>query len=190
MANVPAGDYYVQALLNVYTEFHRADGHVIWAHMDQWEGQSFNRSPGNLKSEIRRIHLDPAAGYNIQLELGKVIDPIAVPSDTAWVKRIKIQSPLLTKFWGHPIYLGATVLLPKGYDDHPGERYPAIYIQGHFGLAAPFGFSERPPGSDREKAGYDFYRDWNSDNFPRMIAVTFQHPTPLLRRFLRGQLSQ
>lgn len=178
LADVPAGDYYVQALVNVYTEFHRSDGHVIWAHMDQWEGQRFNRSPGNLISDVRRIHLDPAAGYDVQLELSKVIEPVVVPPDTAWVKRIRIQSQLLTKFWGHPMYLGATVLLPKDYGSHPGERYPVIYIQGHFGLAAPFGFSEKAPDSDRGKAGYDFYRDWNSDNFPRMIAVTFQHPTP------------
>ena len=39
LAQLPAGDYYVQAVLNVYTQFHRADGHVIWAHMDHWEGQ-------------------------------------------------------------------------------------------------------------------------------------------------------
>jgi len=30
--DLPAGDYYVQALLNVYTQFHRKDGHVIWAN--------------------------------------------------------------------------------------------------------------------------------------------------------------
>jgi hypothetical protein len=178
LEDVPPGDYYVQALVNVYTQFHRSDGHVIWAHMDQWEGQRFNRSPGNLYSEVRRIHLDPAAGYDVKLELAKVIGPVEVPPDTAWVKRVKIQSQLLTKFWGHPMYLGATVLLPKGYDSHPAERYPVIYIQGHFGLAAPFGFSEKPSESGREKAGYDFYREWNSDNFPSMIAVTFQHPTP------------
>ncbi len=51
---LPAGDYYVQALMNVYTRFSRADGHVIWAHNDQWEGQQFNKSPGNLYSEVRR----------------------------------------------------------------------------------------------------------------------------------------
>src|SRR6266853_4039384 len=44
---LPAGDYYVQALLNVYTRFERSDGHTIWAHMDRWEGQHFNQSPGN-----------------------------------------------------------------------------------------------------------------------------------------------
>lgn len=42
--DLPAGDYYVQALLNVYTQFHRQDGHVVWAHMDRWEGQRWNNS--------------------------------------------------------------------------------------------------------------------------------------------------
>ena len=51
LRDIPAGDYYVQALANVYTEFPRSDGHTIWAHMDQWEGQHFTRSPGNLVSD-------------------------------------------------------------------------------------------------------------------------------------------
>ena len=59
LAQVPAGDYYVQALMNVYTQFHRADGHVIWVHDDQWEGQHFNTSPGNLVSEVQKMHFDP-----------------------------------------------------------------------------------------------------------------------------------
>jgi len=79
LADVPAGDYYVQALINVYTEFHRSDGHVIWAHMDQWEGQQFNRSPGNLKSEARRIHIDPAAGYDISWNLPKSLILLRLP---------------------------------------------------------------------------------------------------------------
>ena len=119
LQDLPAGDYYVQGLLQIYTEFHRADGHVIWAHMDQWEGQHFNRSPGNLISDVQKIHLDPAAGYTVRLSLAKVIPPIDVPPDTTWVKRIKIQSKLLSEFWGRPIYFGATILLPKDYDAHP-----------------------------------------------------------------------
>jgi hypothetical protein len=123
---IPAGDYYVQALVNVYTQFHRSDGHTIWAHMDQWDGQHFTRSPGNLFSEVKKVHLDPAVGYNIKLETGKVFPAIEVPADTKWVKRVKIESRLLTAFWGHPFYIGATVLLPKGYDEHPSDRYPTI----------------------------------------------------------------
>ena len=168
LSEIPPGDYYVQGFVNIYTQFHRSDGHVIWAHMDQWEGQRFNRSPGNLHSEVKSVHLDPSSGYTIELSLDKVIPPVEVPEDTKWVKRIKIQSKLLTEFWGHPIYLGAVILLPKGYDTHPDVYYPVHYIQGHFSLRAPGGFRE----------GSSYYKTWTSDDFPRMIAVTFQHPCP------------
>ena len=55
MAAIPPGDYYVQAVLDRYTEFKRSDGHTLWMHMDQWEGQDWRRSPGNLHSEVRKI---------------------------------------------------------------------------------------------------------------------------------------
>ncbi len=168
LKDIPAGDYYVQGLINVYTRFHRSDGHVIWAHMDQWEGQRFNRSPGNLYSEVESVHLDSAKGYRIKLTLDKVIPPIEVPQDTKWVRHIKIQSKILTEFWGHPIYLGAIVLLPKGYDTHPDVYYPVYYRQGHFSLRPPYGF--------KEDTG--FYKVWTSESFPRMICTTFQHPCP------------
>ena len=38
LAEVPEGDYYVQAVVNVYETFHRAGGHVLKMHMDQGEG--------------------------------------------------------------------------------------------------------------------------------------------------------
>ncbi len=180
LGEIPEEDYYVQGLLNIYTEFHRSDGHVLWLPMDQWEGQQFNRSPGNLISEVKKVHLDAAAGYTVELNLSRVIPPVEVPSDTKWVKRIKIQSKLLTEFWGYPIYLGATILLPKDYDSHPSVYYPVHYIQGHFSLRAPHGFRTDDPGEKdpRGRMGYEFYKNWISDNFPRMICVTFQHPCP------------
>ncbi len=191
LRQLPAGEYYVQALLNVYTQVHRKDGHKIWVHMDQWEGQQWNRSPGNLVSEVQRVRLDPAKGFNVKLSLTKKLPPVVVPPDTEWVKRVKIQSKLLTEFWGHPIYLGASVLLPKGYAQDANRKYPAIYIQGHFGLGAPFGFTTQvpaaPESTEQRKArlnrgarepSYEFSQAWMSDDFPRMAAVTFQHPTP------------
>jgi hypothetical protein len=178
LKDIPAGDYFVQALVNVYTRFPRSDGHVIWAHMDQWEGQQFNRSPGNLYSEIQKVHLDSAAGYDIKLDLTKTIPPIEVPADTEWVKRIKFESKLLSAFWGHPIYLGATVVLPKGYDSHPDVRYPVVYVQGHFGLGAPLGFRTAPATNERRGGNLGLYQAWISEDFPRLILVTFQHPTP------------
>src|SRR5262249_55509672 len=78
---LPAGEYYVKAVLNVYTEMHRKDGHVIWVHMDQWEGQNWRQSPGNLVSDVVRVHLDPAAGFNVKLLLTRKLPPINMPPD-------------------------------------------------------------------------------------------------------------
>lgn len=188
LKDLPNGDYHVQALLNVYTEFHRSDGHVIWAHMDQWEGQHSGWSPGNLISGIQKVHLDSSKGYKIKLDLSEIIPSAEDPLDTEWIKRIKIKSQLLTEFWGRPIHIGATLLLPKGYDDHPDAFYPVVYSQGHFSLEPPFGFRIEPleesePDILKRKNlgienGFEFYKSWISENFPRMIIVTFQHPTP------------
>ncbi len=171
LLDVPAGDYYVQAMLNVYSEFRRADGHVLWMHDDQWEGQQWTRSPGNLYSAPQMLHIDPSKPAAIKLVADQVIPPIQIPTDTTYVKRFKFQSPMLTKFWGRPIYLGATVLLPRDYDRQT-TSYPVNYVQGHFSLRAPNGFD------DDAKEQNEFTKAWLSDNFPRLLIVTFQHPTP------------
>jgi hypothetical protein len=176
--DIPPGGYYVQGFVNIYTEFNRADGHTVWLPQDQWEGQLWNISPGNLYSEVKKVDIDPSKKQTISLSCEKVIPPIKVPSDTKWVKRIKFQSQILTEFWGKPIYFGATILLPKGYNEHPDVYFPVHYLQGHFSLGAPFGFREDDPGEGnrRAKMGYEFYKYWISDDCPRMVVVTFQDP--------------
>ncbi|MGA2263377.1 MAG: alpha/beta hydrolase-fold protein, partial [Acidobacteriota bacterium] len=169
LRDLPPGDYFVQGFVNIYSEFKRADGYTVWMHDDQWEGQRWNVSPGNLKSAVQRVHLDPNADVVVKLSAADVIPPITVPPDTEYVKRFKFQSSLLTKFWGRPIYLGATALLPKNYARET-ISYPVHYIQGHFGLGAPNGFDG--VGNNA------FSKAWLSDDFPRMILITFQHPTP------------
>jgi len=180
LKDFPPGDYFVQGFISIYTRFQRSDGHVVWFHDDQWEGQQFNRSPGNLYSDVIKVHLDPKEDNTVKLVCHHKIPPVTIPPDTKWVKRIKFKSTLLSSFWGRPIYLGATVLLPKGYDNSPGIYYPVDYVQGHFSLRAPYGFRTEPP-EDNDRwgtQGYEFYQAWTSDHFPRMILVTFQHPCP------------
>jgi hypothetical protein len=177
LADIPAGDYWVQPFVNVYSEFRRADGHVLWLHDDQWEGQNWSRSPGNIYGTPQKVHLDPRAKSVVKLVADKVIPPIQVPADNEFVQRFKFQSPSLTKFWGRPIYLGATVLLPRDYKTST-IAYPVNYIQGHFGLAAPYGFEQSGGGRGAAAAGRSFRDEWLADGFPRVIAVTFQHPTP------------
>ena len=205
LRDLPSGDYYAQAVLNVYTQYHRADGHTIWAHQDHWEGQRWAYSPGNLVSTPVKVHLDPARGFTVRLTLDHTLPPVTAPADTRWVKHVTFQSAILTKWWGAPQQLGAIVLLPKGYDEHPGTYYPVVYQQNHFSLDAPFGFTDdsNPPvasmtpirlapvnprsnvegprafsGGGVRESGYELYTSWRSDAMPRMIVVSFLHPTP------------
>jgi hypothetical protein len=168
LRDMPAGEYWVQPFVNVYTRFARADGHTVWLHLDQWEGQNWKRSPGNLFGDPVQIRLDPSSTTSIPLVANRVVPPITPPADTELVKRIKIQSRILTKWWGQPIHLGATVLLPRDYDTHPGVRYPINYEHGHFSLRAPGGFG----------SGGEFDKFWLGAATPRFIYVTLQHPSP------------
>src|SRR5215813_11469506 len=102
LRDVPAGEYVVQAVFNRYETFHRSDGHTIKLHMDQGEGQHWNTSPGNLYSKPRKITLS-AGAQPIAIVMDQEIPQIDPPKDTKYLRHMKIQSQLLTKFWGRPM---------------------------------------------------------------------------------------
>ncbi len=193
LAQVPAGEYYVQALLHKYETFRRSDGHTVKLPMDRGEGQQWSRAPGNLYSTPKKIRLTGSM-KPIELTLDQVIAPIEPPKDTKYIKHIKIQSDRLTKFWGRPMHLGAHVLLPEGFDSHPEARYPLVIMHGHF--PADFGgFRETPPdpnlkpdysarfkisGYNRivQEQAHEFYKAWTGPDFPRFIIIEIQHANP------------
>jgi len=182
LADVPAGDYYVQALINVYETFHRADGHVVKLPMDEGEGQQWSIKPGNLYSTPQRVHVAP--GGAVRIALDHVIPPIEPPRDTKYIRHVRIESKLLSKFWGRPMYVGAIVLLPEGFDEHPEARYPVMYNQGHFPRTFG-GFRTEPPAPDMTgparvaaEYAYKFYQDWTSGRLPHMLIVLTQHANP------------
>src|SRR6185503_1417677 len=82
LAQVPRGEYTVQALLHRYETFERADGHTVKLPMDRGEGQQWNRAPGNLYSTPQKITIDPQKSETIKIVLDKVIAPIEPPKDT------------------------------------------------------------------------------------------------------------
>jgi S-formylglutathione hydrolase FrmB len=167
--DIPAGEYNVQAVLNVYTTFHRSDGHVLKMHMDHWEGQQWITSPGNLYSRPEKRKIDPAAGGTVRLSLTERISPIPAPQDTRYVKNIKIKSERVSRFWGTDMDIGAIVLLPEGFETHPDARYPVAYLQSHF-MPALRGFAETPDNA--------FYKEWTGPNSPRFLLVVPQDPNP------------
>ncbi len=194
LSDVPAGEYWVQAVLHKYETFNLANGKTVKLPMDRGEGQHWQQAPGNLYSTPRWIQVDPSAGGHVLIELDQEIPPITPPEDTKYIKHIRMQSDLLTEFWGRPMHLGANVLLPGGFDEHPEARYPLVVFHGHF--PATFGgFRTEPPDPDLEptysarfgvdgynriqqQEAYDFYQKWIGPDFPRMIIISVQHANP------------
>src|SRR5205814_9906581 len=110
LAELPPGDYFAQAIVNVYEQVHRSDGKSIWVHMNDGRVEFFSNAAGNLYSDPVPVHVGDAS--NVAIEVNHVIaEPPPLP-DTEWLEHVKIQSQLLTKFWGRPVFVHAHVLLP------------------------------------------------------------------------------
>lgn len=192
LAEVPPGDYQVQVLLHKYETFNRSDGHTVKLPMDRGEGQQWNKAPGNLLNTPQQLTIQ--AGQTYTLAFDQAIPEITPPEDTEWVKHIKIKSELLSEFWGRDMYLGAHVLLPQGWAEHPDVKYPLAIMHGHF--PADFGGWRTEPAdtsvpceySDRfqmdcynhivQQEEYDFYKTWTGPDFPRVLVIEIQHATP------------
>lgn len=188
------GEYWVQALLHTYETFNLSTGHTVKLPMDNGEGQQWNRSPGNLYSTPMKVTIEEGTSQNFSIVMDQVIPPIEEPEDTEWIKHIKMKSDLLSEFWGRDTYLGAHVLLPKGFEEHPEANYPLMIFHGHY--PSDFGgFRTSPPDPDLEpdysdrfnvsgyniiqqQEAYNQYLQWISDDFPRFIIIEIQHPTP------------
>jgi len=132
LANLPAGRYRIQAMINRYQTFHRSDGHTVKLPPDRWEGQQYAQKPGNLYS--RPVNLTISKTSVTPLVLDQEIPPVEdfAKKESKYVKYVRIKSDLLSKFWGTDMYLGAWVLLPEGFDSHPDARYPLAINHGHF----------------------------------------------------------
>ena len=194
LSELPAGDYYVQVLLHKYETFHLKNGKTVKLPMDRGEGQHWNLAPGNIYSTPIKIHYDPKNTSVVELNIDQIIPPIQAPADSKYIKRIKIQSKLLTEFWGRPMYLGAHILLPEGFDTHPNVKYPLAIFHGHFPTDFS-GFRTIPPDPNlkpdtvarfkitgynriQQEEAYQFYKQWTGPNFPRVLAIEIQHATP------------
>ncbi len=177
LSDLPPGTYNVQAVLNVYETFHRADGHVLKLHPDHGEGQQWNRSPGNLFSKPQQVQVQSSSVTN--LELTEVTPAVNPPKDTKYVRHVRFQSKMLTEFWGQPVFLTAHVLVPRDFDEST-NHYPVAFFQDHFNGDFRF-FSETPPPSNArpdQAMSYQFFQDWTSGRLPRMLMVVTDHATP------------
>ena len=202
LTDLDPGDYFVQGVFNVYENFHLASGKSLWLPPDKGEGQKWNRKPGNLYNAPLKLHIDPKSSAPIKLTLDKVIPPIegtdqdpaviaAKDPGAKWLKYMRFKSDKLTKFWGRDTYLGAWILLPDGFDEHPDAHYPLVVYQDHYSATDKPAFlatkPEANPGGGRRgggapraggDAGYRFFEDWTAGRMPRVIMLYVQNANP------------
>ena len=197
--DVKPGEYYMQVVLNRYETFHRADGHTVKLHMDQGEGQHWNISPTNLYSKPVKITIGAsgtasATAQPIAVSLDQEIPAIPAPKDTKYIRHMRIQSALLTKFWGRPMFLSANILVPEGFDEHPSAHFPLAIFEDHFNHDFE-GFRTEPPDPNlkpdfserfhisgynriQQEEEYKFYQQWIAPKFPRLLVAQINHANP------------
>ncbi len=194
LRDLSPGTYYVQALVHKYDTFNLSTGHTVKLPMNRGAGQQWRRAPGNLYSAPVSMRITGDATQVISIVVENENPQIAPKQDTSYIKHIRMRSDLLSEFWGRDIYLGAHVLLPEGFDDHPEAKYPLMVFHGHF--PDDFGgFRTEPPDPDLEpdyssrfrlegynriqqQEAHDFFKQWISDDFPRFLAIEIQHDNP------------
>ena len=80
--------------------------------------------------------------------------------------------------------LGAWILLPDGFDEHPDAKYPLVVYQDHYHAGfgpVPFVTTQpdpKIPGARRLANGYKFFEDWSSGRLPRVILIYVQNANP------------
>ena len=102
LKGLKAGDYSVQAVLNRYETFHRADGVTVKLPPDKGEGQQWNKKPGNFYSKPVTVHYDPSKPVTVKIVMDQEIAPIAAKPDTAFIKHVTIKSEMLSKSGAGP----------------------------------------------------------------------------------------
>ncbi len=154
LSHLKAGEYSVQALFDTNIDFRSPN------------------APGNLYSAVQRRHLEPAKGETVRIELTQKLPSETLATETEYLKYVRIQSDLLSKFHGRPMFLRAGIILPKDYEHEPTRRYPLRVRIG--------GYGDRFTNVRRMMSEYHPFRSaWLADEAPRMILLHLDGDGPL-----------
>ena len=139
-SDAPDGEYQIMALLDTN-------------HSYSYEGAS----AGDLVSNVIKAKMPDD---ETDLTLSKII-PEKQISILENVKIIEFTSPMLSAFWGRPIKMQASVILPPGYDKSKKQKYPTVYEIHGFGANHLTDFPDIP----------DFLKEMTDGKRPEMIYV-------------------
>ncbi|MEP6902670.1 MAG: alpha/beta hydrolase-fold protein [Actinomycetota bacterium] len=112
-SDAPKGEYQVMALLDTN-------------HSYTYNGAG----AGDLYSNVVKVSM-PSAETELTLTKQVPERKYEIPANA---KVIEFESPLLSAFWGRPIKMQASVVLPPSYDKSKTAKYPTVYnIHGYGG---------------------------------------------------------
>lgn len=132
-ATIEAGEYYVQAVID------RNLG-----------GRSIGSSPGNLYHKAVKATIDPKVESVVSLACDSVIAERAF-KETDRVKELRLESKLLSTFYGRSTEIRAAVGLPESWSKEPERKYPVYYsIPGFGGTHLQMSGRTEPRGTNRD----------------------------------------
>lgn len=140
--NIPAGTYYVQLAWDQDTQESRID------------------APGNIYSPKQKIELTRSTAQEIVL---KEKIPARELVDHPLVKEIILRSDTLSAWWGKPMFVKASVLLPGQYGKQDQQVYPIRYNVA--------GYGGRYTRINRIVNNPEFLDWWTSEEAPQIINV-------------------
>ena len=115
LSDIERGEYYVQA---------------VWDN--NLGGRAIGNTPGNIYNAAVKIKFSKERNQAFNITCEEVVkNPTFTETETA--KEIKLESKLLTAFYGRPTTINGTVLLPKEYKDQPQRKFPVLYYISGYG---------------------------------------------------------
>jgi S-formylglutathione hydrolase FrmB len=116
LSDLERGEYYVQA---------------VWDN--NFGGRAISNSPGNIYNKSTSIIITKDRNRVFNITCAEVV-PQQVFRETAFSKEVKVNSKLLTAFYGRPTTINVAVWLPKEYNEQPQRRFPVLYsVYGYGG---------------------------------------------------------
>ena len=105
--------------------------YLVFALLDQDHSYTYfsQAGEGDVYSRVVKIHM-PAS--TVDLSLYKTI-PERRPVVPTNARLIEFVSPMLSAFWGRPMKMEATVVLPPDYDKSKTTRYATVYSVTGYG---------------------------------------------------------
>ena len=126
-SNMPPADYEVQVVLDPDHSYNYSGrGPQDWISnvtaLARW-------TPGTGTEPSLTIDQHPPVNPQRAAMIGKAM----ANARPGVAQKEEFVSPLLSRFWGHPVAIRAWVILPRSYSAEAQERYPTVYWTHGFG---------------------------------------------------------